>query len=150
MILGVFSVDLAVRGFLRGWAKVSKDVRARQLIFIRYVDHVLYNRASALVMKPQVRKAVGWLVYECAQYVTLTWDCDDEPPTLHGGDPKASGLVLLKSDILELKRLEGYGLPLKENLECNLNCKRSIVKDEYALQPKKRKTHRQIKRETTT
>lgn len=123
---------------------------ARQLVFVRYVDHVLYNRASALVMKPQVRKAVGWLVYECEEYVTLTWDCDDEPPTLHGGDPKASGLVLLKSDILELKRLDSHGRPLKENSECHLNCKRSIDRGEYALQPKKRKTRRQTKRETVT
>ena len=76
------------------------------LIFVRYVDHVLYNRSSALAMKPQIREAVGWLVYECEQYVTLSWDRDAEPPTLHGGDPKASGLVLLKSEILELKRLD--------------------------------------------
>ena len=122
----------------------------KRLIFVRYLDHVLYNRSSALVMKPQVRKAVGWLVYECEQYVTLTWDCDDEPPTLHGGDPKASGLVLLKSDILEIKRLEGYLLPLKENSECHLNCQENRGKDEFALQPKKRKTHRQRKRETAT
>ena len=121
-----------------------------RLIFVRYLDHVLYNRTSALAMQPQIRKAIGWLVYECEQYVILAWDCDDEPPTLHGGDPKASGLVLLKSDILELKRLDGHGRPLKENSGCHLNCKRSIVKGEYALQPKKRKTRRQLKKETVT
>ena len=122
----------------------------KRLIFVRYLDHVLYNRSSALVMKPQVRKAVGWLVYECEQYVTLTWDCDDEPPTLHGGDPKASGLVLLKSDILEIKRLDAYERPLKDNSKCHLNCQENKGKDEFALQPKKRKTHRQRKRETAT
>jgi len=114
---------------------------ARQLVFVRYVDHVLYNRALAMVMKPQVRKAVGWLVYECEQYVTLTWDCDDEPPTLHGGDPKASGLVLLKTDILELKRLTA-------DFELNLNCKKPKQEGEYAFRPTERKTHRQRKRET--
>ena len=76
------------------------------LIFVRYLDHVLYNRNSALAMKPQIREAVGWIVYECEQYMTLTWDRDAGPPTLHGGDPKASGLVLLKSDILEMKRID--------------------------------------------
>ena len=129
---------------------MSKAVMPRQLVFIRYVDHVLYNRAYALALKPQIRKAVGWLVYECEEYVTLTWDCDDEPPTLHGGDPKASGLVLLKSDILELKRLEGCLRPLKENSGYHLNCERSIVRGEYALQPKKRKTRRQTNKETVT
>jgi hypothetical protein len=54
---------------------------SKELVCVRYVDHVLYNRAPAVAMKPQIRKAVGWLVYECDQYITLTWDHDDEPPT---------------------------------------------------------------------
>jgi hypothetical protein len=75
------------------------------LVFVRYLDHVQYSRASALAMAPQTREAVGWLVYECGDYITLVWDRDASPPTIHNGDPKASGLVLLKSDILELKKL---------------------------------------------
>lgn len=92
-------------------------------------------------MKPQVREAVGWLVYECDYYITLTWDRDAEPPTLKGGDPKASGLVLLKSDMLEFKKLEVRMLPLQKTSNCHLNSPQPIVKDEYALQPTKRKTH---------
>jgi hypothetical protein len=76
-----------------------------EVIYVRYVDHVLYNRCSALTMKPQIRETVGWLVYQCEHYITLAWDRDAEPPTLKGGDPRASGLVLLKTDILELKKL---------------------------------------------
>jgi hypothetical protein len=78
----------------------------RGLVFVRYRDHVMFSRATAEAMQPQIRKAVGWLVYECAQYIILSYDVDDMPPTLKGGDPKASGLVLLRSDILEFKRLE--------------------------------------------
>jgi hypothetical protein len=106
------------------------------VIFVRYLDHVLYHRASALVMKPQVRKAIGWLIYECEQYIILAWDSDDEPPTLHGGDSKASGLVLLKSDILELKKV-----PLQEISEWQLNSPEAIIKGEYAFRPSERKTH---------
>ena len=76
------------------------------LVFVKYIDHVIFNRNLAFAMKPQVREAIGWLVYECDQYITLTWDRDAEPPTLHGGDAKASGLVLLKSDILEMKKID--------------------------------------------
>jgi hypothetical protein len=94
-------------------------------------------------MKPQVREAVGWLVYECDQYVTLTWDHDAEPPTLHGGDSKASGLVLLKSDILELKRVGTQPQPLQENSNCHLNSSEAVVKGEYALPQTKRKTHKE-------
>jgi hypothetical protein len=109
---------------------------SKELVCIRYIDHVLYNRATAVAMKPQIRKAVGWLVYECDQYIILTWDCDDEAPTLHGGDPKASGLVLLKSDILELKKLS-----LQRNLGLNLNCKQPKQDSEYAFRSSERKTH---------
>jgi hypothetical protein len=92
-------------------------------------------------MKPQVREAIGWLVYECEYYVTLTWDRDAEPPTLKGGDPKASGLVLLKNDIQELKRIE----PLQNNCYCHLNSATVNSNPEYAPRPTERKTHPRIK-----
>ena len=120
---------------------MTKFTRTRELVSVRYLDHVLYHRASALSMKPQVREAVGWLVYECDQYVTLTWDHDAEPPTLRGGDPKASGLVLLKSDILELKKLGTQPQPLQENSNCHLNSAQPIQEDEYAFRTSERKTH---------
>jgi hypothetical protein len=46
----------------------------KQLIFVRYLDHVLYSRNTAIAMKPQTREAVGWLVYDCELYVILSWD----------------------------------------------------------------------------
>ena len=75
------------------------------LVYIKYRDHVLYHRAQPESLKPQVRECVGWLVYDCAEYIILAWDRDAGPPTLRGGDPKASGLVVLRSDILEMKRI---------------------------------------------
>ncbi len=121
------------------------EVSKAQLVSVRYLDHVLYHRASASAMKPQVRETVGWLVYECDQYVTLAWDHDAEPPTLRGGDPKASGLVILKTDILELNRLEIHAQPLQEKSRCHLNSQQPTARDEYALQPKKRKTQNKEK-----
>ncbi len=109
------------------------------LIFVRYRDHVLYNRASAVLMQPQIREAVGWLIYEADQYIILSWDRDADPPTLHGGDPKASGLVLLKSDIVRSIKFYPHLLP---NLELNLKSKQSIHADESAFRrPSERKTH---------
>lgn len=75
------------------------------LVFVRYLDHVVYNRAVALDIEPQIREAVGWLIYESAQFITIKYDRDFGSPTLKGGDAKASGLCLLKSSILEMKRL---------------------------------------------
>jgi len=56
-------------------------------------------------MKPQIRECVGWLVYAGEDYIIICWDRDAGPPTLKGGDPKASGLVILRLGILELKKL---------------------------------------------
>jgi hypothetical protein len=117
----------------------------KQLIFVRYLDHVLYNRNSAIAMKPQTREAVGWLVYDCELYIILSWDRDSEPPTLHGGDSKASGLVLLKSDILELQLLKVRPKLLQKSFDWNLNCKQSIHDSEYAFRQSERKTHKRAK-----
>ncbi len=119
--------------------------RARDLVFVTYQDHVLFNRSSALAVRPQVREAVGWLVYDCDCYVTISWDRDAEPPTLKGGDAKASGLVLLKTDIIKLTKL-----PLQKISEWQLNSPQTIVRDEYALKPNERKTRPSEKEKTET
>jgi hypothetical protein len=127
---------------------VSRELNG--LIFIRYLDNVQYNRCSPLAMKPQQREAIGWLVYEGKRYITLSWDRDAEPPTLKGGDPKASGLVLLKSEILELRRLKAFALPVQGNSSSHLNSTATIVTGEYALPPTGRKTRRKTKGKTAT
>jgi hypothetical protein len=76
-----------------------------ELVYLKYRDHVLYHRGEPAFVKPQIRECIGWLVYSTEDYVTICWDRDAEPPTLKGGDPKASGLVLLRSDILELRQI---------------------------------------------
>ncbi len=123
----------------------SIPLEFKELIFVRYLDHVIFNRVSALAMKPQVREAVGWLVYECEYYITLTWDRDADPPTLKGGDPKATGLVLLKTDIKELKRLE----PLQKYCYCHLNSASANSNSEYALRQTERKTLKTNSKEQT-
>ena len=112
----------------------------QHLIFVRYRDHVLYNRGIAEMMQPQIREAVGWLVYDCDLYITLSWDRDAKPPTLTGGDAKASGLVLLKSDLLEFQRLKVCTLLLQKSLNWHLNRKPAIQDSEYAFRPTERKT----------
>ncbi|MCW4024804.1 MAG: hypothetical protein NWF01_07200 [Candidatus Bathyarchaeota archaeon] len=124
-----------------GTSPLNSPQPLKQLIFVRYLDHVLYNRSNALSMKPQIREAVGWIIYNCERYIILAWDRDADPPTLTGGDPKASGLVLLKSDILELQLLKTCPQLLQKSFNWNLNCKPTIQEGEYAFRPTERKTH---------
>jgi hypothetical protein len=112
----------------------------QQLIYVRYQDHVLYNRAVADFMQPQIRETVGWQVYDCEQYVILAWDRDAKPTTLKGGDPKASGLVLLKSDILEFYRM-AICTQLIPNLKLNLKSQHAIQDSEVTFRTSERKTH---------
>ena len=108
-----------------------------KVVFVRYRDHVIFNRSSALVMQPQTREAVGWLIYEAQSYIIISWDRDAGPPTLHGGDPKASGLVLLKSDIVSMVSFSGGH---QRSCELNLKSKQPIQESEYAFRPSERKT----------
>ena len=124
-----------------GTSPLNPNQPFENLIYVRYLDHVLYNRSSALLMDPQTREAVGWLVYDCDLYIILSWDRDAGPPTLKGGDPKASGLVLLKSDIVRLVTFFPEPLPLQKNSNWHLNRKQTIQEDEYAFRPTERKTH---------
>lgn len=105
----------------------------KNVVYVRYCDHVQYSRAFALVMSTQTRETVGWLVYECEQYITLAYDCDTDPPTLKGGDAKASGLVLMRSAILEMKKLDDMVQWLQEPLGAFLNNSQLMHNDEYAL-----------------
>lgn len=75
------------------------------IVHVVYRDHMMYNHADPLFMMPQTRECLGWLVSEEPDYIVISWDRDVRPPTLKGGDPKAGGLVILRSDILELKRV---------------------------------------------
>ena len=77
----------------------------RGIVFVRYIDHVAFGKGLT-ICHPTPSKGNYWVdVYENNQYITIVNDRESGPPTLKGGDPKASGLVLLKSDILELKKL---------------------------------------------
>jgi hypothetical protein len=87
-------------------------------------------------MQPQTREAVGWIIYDAESYIIISWDRDAGPPTLHGGDSKASGLVLLKSDVL---RMVAFSPEQQRNCELNLKSKQHKQDSEYAFRPTERK-----------
>ena len=74
-------------------------------VLVRYKDHLRFNHPHPEVLMPVIREALGWLVYACGDYVIVSLDRNAAPPTLKGGDPNVLGHVLLRSDILELRKL---------------------------------------------
>jgi len=74
-------------------------------VHVVYKDHVAFHHSDPELMAPQRRECLGWLVYECHDYVVVCFDRNADPPTLKGGDPKAGGLVVLQSDVVKLEAL---------------------------------------------
>ena len=74
-------------------------------VIVRYKDHLRFNHPHPEVLTPIVREALGWLVHNGDEYVIVSLDRNASPPTLKGGDPNVLGHVLLRTDILELRKL---------------------------------------------
>ena len=86
-------------------SRPTEKISIGSVIYIRYRDHVLFHMAEPITMSPQTRECLGWLVDQRPDYVIISWDRNCEPPTLKGGDSKAGGLVILSSDILEMRKV---------------------------------------------
>jgi len=102
-------------------------------IYVRYKDHVLFKNIQHPMEKAMERETIGWLSKENSELILV--EHDRTMPNAELGSGKSNGLILLKCCILEIRKL-----PLQESSEWHLNSQDTKDKDEYALQPKKRKT----------
>ncbi|MFB0523490.1 MAG: hypothetical protein ACETV1_07020 [Candidatus Bathyarchaeia archaeon] len=68
-------------------------------MYIKYVDHVLFKRTNHSGLNPNVREAVGWLVSETPEAIYIVFDRSVN--LLPHEKPSDSGMVILKSDVLE-------------------------------------------------
>ena len=103
-------------------------------VYVRYKDHVLYKNVEQPMARAVERETVGWFAKETEEIILIEHD-----RTVPNADIQSSlgnGIIILKSCIVETREL-----PLQENSGCHINSSQTIVKDEYALHPKKRKTH---------
>jgi hypothetical protein len=102
-------------------------------VYIRYKDHVLFKNIQQPVPEAVERETIGWLTKQTDEIFLVEHDRTMQNGQLPCG--QGNGLILLKSCILEIKKL-----PLQKNSNCTLNSQENNIKAEYALQPKKRKT----------
>jgi len=79
----------------------SDGCKGHRIVKVRYCDHVEFRKYSLNGVAPVVREAVGWLIYEDDDHVILVFD----RPGNTEANGKASGLCILKSDILELSEV---------------------------------------------
>ena len=75
------------------------------LIQVRYLDHVLFKDMDPSLCVPWTRETVGWLDYEDSNHVRLVWERFSMPDPPNESRPRATGLVILKKAIVELRRI---------------------------------------------
>ncbi len=75
------------------------------VVICRYKDHVLFKDSDASQYQPWTREAVGWLDYEDKEYLRLVWERFFETNLPDNARTRSTGLTILKSAILEIRRL---------------------------------------------
>jgi len=75
------------------------------LVYVRYQDHVLFKDSDASQYHPWVRECIGWLEYEDHEWVRIIWERFAMPDPPNESKPRATGLVILKKAILEMRRI---------------------------------------------
>ncbi len=75
------------------------------LVYVRYRDHVLFRDVDPSLHGPWTRETVGWLDYEDPDYLRIIWERFAVPDPPAESKPRATGLVILKKAVLEMRRL---------------------------------------------
>ena len=70
-----------------------------KIVYVKYLDHSMFNFGNPYLQQPIIRETIGWLIHQNENFLVIIWD---KSPILEN---KTSGLVVLRSTILELKEL---------------------------------------------
>lgn len=74
------------------------------VVYLRYLDLVLFKDVDPSNCRLFVREAVGWLDHEDSDFIRIVWERFAEPAPGGKAKQRATGLVILKESILELRR----------------------------------------------
>jgi hypothetical protein len=119
-------------------SSMSRIIYLGSAVYVRYLDHVLFRNMGNPISVPVDRETLGWLADETSDTIRILWDKTRKSfPNMN--DSPHSGLVLIKSCILEMRPL-----PLQDFLRRPLSCwKDKDTVTEYALPTKRRKIQHQ-------
>src|SRR3990170_9097433 len=94
---------------------MTQAVPPGSVVYVRYKDHVLFRNTKEQVKDAAERETVGWLTQETNELLCVQHDRTIESIKYSSGT--ASGLVLLKSCVLEIR-----ALPLQTFSRGSLSC----------------------------
>ena len=75
------------------------------IVMVRYRDHTLFRNTDSSLFHPAIRECVGWVEKESDEALWVLWDKSVRLLPYERVQTKESGLVLLKSDIMEIKMI---------------------------------------------
>jgi hypothetical protein len=105
-------------------------------VYVRYKDHVLFKNVEQPIDEAIERETIGWLSKQTDEIMLIEHDRTIPNAQIPSG--QGSGVIILKSCIIEM-----YELPLQKSPKWLLNSSSDKGKVEFALHPKKRKTHKE-------
>jgi hypothetical protein len=84
---------------------MAHRMRLGDFVYVRYNDHVLFRDSDASQYRPWTRECVGWLDYEDQDHVRIVWERFAMPDPPNESKPRATGLVILKKAIVEMRKV---------------------------------------------
>ncbi len=88
--------------------------RVGDFVNIKYRDHTLFiNQDPELFRQPSLLDTTGRVAYQDDEVIMLTWETFTVP-TREGPRPRASGVTIHRSTIVEMRRLSSEHSTRKE------------------------------------
>jgi len=116
---------------------MSEAIPIGSVVYIRYLDHVLFKNTPETVKAAAERETIGWLTHENSKLLCIENDRTlDKLPYSSGS---GSGLVLLRSCIIEIRlspiqTVSGWTLiPRSTNFR---NAESALQTNKRKIQPK--------------
>lgn len=76
-----------------------------RVVYVRYRDHVLFKDINPKAYGPQVRETIGWLAEDNEDHIRIEWERFNGSAVPDKLRQYATGLVILRSCILELREV---------------------------------------------
>jgi len=78
------------------------------IVYVKHWDHVLFHSSDPSLHQPSIQEAVGWLEREEPEWLQIVWNRNHIPNPLENRNQLGSGLIILKSDVEELRELVSH------------------------------------------
>lgn len=84
---------------------MAKQRMHGDLVYIRYMDHVLFKDSEASRCFPIIRETIGWLDFEDHDNIRIVWERFAMPEPSNEAKSRATGLAILKKAVSVIMKI---------------------------------------------